>query len=115
MYILKSLIIHTTLCPVVRFQIVWIIIFLCDVAKQKLKNFIAIILLYESRELNYDTNINNTNLPDHKVCNGMVFHQYELTYEFQDDVETWKHKDTTHIYNIFHLHVICNVPKEDNY
>lgn len=57
-----------------------------------------------------DNNNNNIKLPDHKVCNGMVFHQYVLTYEFQDDVETWKHKDTTHIYNIFLLRAIYNVP-----
>lgn len=56
------------------------------------------------------TKKNYNKLPDHKVCNGMVFHQYVLTYEFQGDVETWKHKDTTRIYNIFLLRVIYNVP-----
>lgn len=56
---------------------------------------------------------NTNNLPDHKFCSGMVFHLYVSAYEFQDDVETWKHMDTTHIYNIFHLRVIYNAPITD--
>jgi len=37
------------------------------------------------------------NLPDHIDHIGMVFHLYELTYEFQVDAEMWKHKNTIHI------------------
>lgn len=44
----------------------------------------------------------------------MVFHLCALTCAFLDDAETWKHKNTAHIYNIFPLRVFCNVPREIN-